>query len=373
MICLTSHTMRAVVCRELGPPSALARRGRRRAGAAARRRAGRRRGRGGELRRRPLRPGPVPDQAAAARSRPGARSPAPSRPWARASSGVAGRRPGAGHVRPGRVRRAGRRSPPPRSSRVPAGLDAGPGRHVHPELLHGAVRPAGPGRPAAAARPCWCWAPVAGSGWPPSTWPGPSAVGPSAPRPPTAKRAAALAVGAEAVIDTTERATSRTGPGRSPGSCRTGSARGCPDDRRGPGGRPGRWRPGRAGAAGARRGWPLPRHRLRRRAPSRPCRPTRSCCATGRVVGVDWGAWAMGHGDEQQALLGHLLDLVGGRRAAPGGADDLPARAGRRGPRRPARAAGWSGKWLPYVRSRLPPSPSVTAVTAAIGPSCPRT
>jgi len=28
------------------------------------------------------------------------------------------------------------------------------------------------------------------------------------------------------------------------------------------------------------------------------------------VLGVDWGAWAMAHGDEQQALLASLLDLV---------------------------------------------------------------
>jgi len=28
------------------------------------------------------------------------------------------------------------------------------------------------------------------------------------------------------------------------------------------------------------------------------------------VVGVDWGAWALQHGDEQRALLATLLDLV---------------------------------------------------------------
>ncbi|MGZ4785195.1 MAG: zinc-binding dehydrogenase, partial [Acidimicrobiales bacterium] len=29
------------------------------------------------------------------------------------------------------------------------------------------------------------------------------------------------------------------------------------------------------------------------------------------VVGVDWGAWAMSHADEQRAVLATLLDLVG--------------------------------------------------------------
>ena len=35
------------------------------------------------------------------------------------------------------------------------------------------------------------------------------------------------------------------------------------------------------------------------------------------VVGVDWGAWAMAHGEEQRALLGSLLDLVAAGRLDP--------------------------------------------------------
>lgn len=35
------------------------------------------------------------------------------------------------------------------------------------------------------------------------------------------------------------------------------------------------------------------------------------------VVGVDWGAWAMGHGTEQEALFGELLGLVAAGRLHP--------------------------------------------------------
>jgi len=35
------------------------------------------------------------------------------------------------------------------------------------------------------------------------------------------------------------------------------------------------------------------------------------------VVGVDWGAWAMGHGSEQRALLGELLGMVATGRLHP--------------------------------------------------------
>jgi len=35
------------------------------------------------------------------------------------------------------------------------------------------------------------------------------------------------------------------------------------------------------------------------------------------VVGVDWGAWALNHGDAQQALLSELLGLVGSDRLHP--------------------------------------------------------
>ena len=59
------------------------------------------------------------------------------------------------------------------------------------------------------------------------------------------------------------------------------------------------------------------------------------------VVGVDWGAWAMSHGDEQRALLTSLLDLVDAGSLHPPAPADVPARPGRRRPRRPARTAGW--------------------------------
>lgn len=35
------------------------------------------------------------------------------------------------------------------------------------------------------------------------------------------------------------------------------------------------------------------------------------------VIGVDWGAWMMGHGDEQRSLLSELLDWVGDGRLHP--------------------------------------------------------
>ncbi|MCB0962914.1 MAG: hypothetical protein KDA98_06365, partial [Acidimicrobiales bacterium] len=35
------------------------------------------------------------------------------------------------------------------------------------------------------------------------------------------------------------------------------------------------------------------------------------------VAGVDWGAWAMGHVDEQTALLAEVLDAVADRRLHP--------------------------------------------------------
>lgn len=36
-----------------------------------------------------------------------------------------------------------------------------------------------------------------------------------------------------------------------------------------------------------------------------------------RVVGVDWGAWMLGHADEQRALLEELLEMVAGGRLHP--------------------------------------------------------
>ena len=41
------------------------------------------------------------------------------------------------------------------------------------------------------------------------------------------------------------------------------------------------------------------------------------------VVGVDWGAWAMQHGPDQQALLASLLDLVADRPPPSGRAPHL--------------------------------------------------
>jgi NADPH2:quinone reductase len=35
------------------------------------------------------------------------------------------------------------------------------------------------------------------------------------------------------------------------------------------------------------------------------------------VLGIDWGIWAMQHGDEQRALLGELLEMVAGGRIDP--------------------------------------------------------
>ncbi len=56
------------------------------------------------------------------------------------------------------------------------------------------------------------------------------------------------------------------------------------------------------------------------------------------VVGVDWGAWAMAHGDEQRALLASLLDLVAAGRLDPVAPTTYPLEEAGDRPRRPAGA-----------------------------------
>ena len=124
-----------------------------------------------------------------------------------------------------------------------------PGGDVHPELLHRPVRPAGPGRlqPGETVLVLGAGGGVGLATIDVARALGGRAIGAAST---AAKRDAALAMGAEAVIDTTTEATSRTGPGAWPELAEAAVSGSAPPHRGRPGGRPGRWRPGRAGAAG---------------------------------------------------------------------------------------------------------------------------
>ena len=204
----------------------------------------------------------------------------------------------------------------------PTGCHFGQARDDGPVLRHRAVHthPAHDDRPRRLGRSCW--APPAASVWPPSTWL--ASLGASTLAVVSSPERARLCIerGAHAVIDYSHRGPQDAGPrahrrgGRHRRSTRS-AATAADAALRALGDMGGSW------------SWGSPRAR------SRSSRPTRSCCATVEVIGVDWGAWAMANPEANAALLREILAMAAEGAPEPGRADDLPARRCRPGPARP--------------------------------------
>ena len=293
--------------------------------------------------------GPVPDQAPPARSSPAARSPGPWRPSATVWTGVAGGRracwPSCGLG--GFAEQVA--VPAAASCAGPPGLDAARAAAVHPELLPPPCSRCATGprlRPGETVL-------VLGAGGGRRSGrhrrgPGPGRAGH---RRRLHREQAGRGHGHGRRRGDRHHApsASRTGPASWPASWPS-SAGPAAVDRRGRGGRPGGRRPGRAGPAGPGRRRPLRGHRLRRRAPSPPCPLNQILLRNRSVVGVDWGAWAMAHGDEQRALLASLLDLVADRPLHPPAPATYPLdQAGDRPGRPPGPPGGRQGGARPLT------------------------
>ena len=127
------------------------------------------------------------------------------------------------------------------------------------------------------------------------------------------KRAAALAAGAEAVLDpAAERSRTRRGPGPAAPVSTSSST---PWAARWPSRRCAPWATGAATSSSGSRAGPIPSVPL-----------NQVLLRNRTVIGIDWGIWAMQHADEQRALLADLLAMVEAGRSTRC-ADGLPPRA----------------------------------------------